>query len=316
MKIVFAGTPEFANSALLAIMHAGFDVVACLTQPDRPAGRGMKLTFSPVKKTALDNDIKVLQPHSLRIDGKYAEQAQSAVECLTKLAPDVIVVAAYGLILPQWVLDLPKYGCLNIHASLLPRWRGAAPIQRAIQSGDAKTGITIMQMDAGLDTGDMLLKHEREITDQDTGQTLHDALAIDGANAIVAVLNKLAAGESLIAQAQSDQGITYAEKLGKSESSLDLSKSAYDLALKIRAFNPYPSTNLSLPGIDKPVKIWQAQALTDSNYTVSVPGTVLSVAKDGIDIATGDGVLRILELQKPGARRQPVADFIQGWQRP
>lgn len=315
MKIVFAGTPDFASSALVAIIQAGFDVCACLTQPDRPSGRGLKLTPSPVKQTALEHNIDVLQPLGLRLDGKYADDAQSTMAYLTKLQPDVIVVAAYGLILPQWVLDLPKYGCLNIHASLLPRWRGAAPIQRAIQSGDAKSGITIMQMDAGLDTGDMLFKLERDITGQDTAQSLHDALAADGASAIVTVLKQLSAGKPMQAEAQTEQGVTYAQKLSKAESVLDLSNNANELALKIRAFNPYPGTNLTLPGINKPVKIWQAQVLIDHSYADAKPGSILNASKDGIDIATGNGVLRILELQKPGGRRQRAADFIQGWVR-
>lgn len=315
MKVVFAGTPDFADLSLQAIINGGFQVVACLTQPDRPSGRGMKLTPSPVKQTALANDITVLQPQSLRLDGKYPDQAKQAYDFLSDLQPDVIVVAAYGLLLPQWVLDLPQYGCLNIHASLLPRWRGAAPIQRAIEAGDKKTGITIMQMDAGLDTGAMLLRVEREITINDTAQSLHDALAIDGAAAILDVLHKLSSGKILRAQAQPEHGISYAKKLSKSESALDLSNSAEQLALRIRAFNPFPGNTVLLPGINKPVKVWQACVLKENNYPVAAPGSVLSADKNGIDLATGDGVLRILELQKPGGRRQNVADFIQGWQR-
>lgn len=315
MKIVFAGTPDFASSALTAIIQAGFTVQACLTQPDRPSGRGMKLTPSPVKQTAIANNIAVLQPQGLRLDGKYSEQAHSVRQHLNGLQPDVIVVAAYGLLLPQWVLDLPKYGCLNIHASLLPRWRGAAPIQRAIQAGDSKTGITIMQMDVGLDTGDMLLKTEREITQLDTAQSLHDALADDGAKAIVSVLQQLASGKILEPQRQDEKHANYAPKLSKSESELDLSHSASELALKIRAFNPFPGTCLVLPNISKPVKIWRAQVLLRHDYDQVASGTILNADKNGIDIATGSGVLRILELQRPGGRRQSVADFISGWVR-
>lgn len=313
LKVIFAGTPEFAKLALDAILAAGFEVPLVMTQPDRPSGRGMKLQPSAVKQAALDADIPVAQPLSLRLDGKYPEDAQAAKALLESIQPDVMVVAAYGLILPQWVLDLPKYGCLNIHASLLPRWRGAAPIQRAIDAGDAKTGVTIMQMDAGLDTGDMLLVHEIMIHDEHTGGTLHDDLAEAGAAAIVEALTRLPEGE-LTPEEQPEDGVTYAEKLLKSESPLDFTQSAAVLARRVRAFNPVPSCTMMLPGLEQPVKVWQAQAL---NQTTQAPaGQVIAVSTEGIDIATVDGVLRLLELQRAGSRRQPVVTFVQGWQLP
>lgn len=313
LKVVFAGTPEFAKLALDAILAAGYDVPLVLTQPDRPSGRGMKLQPSAVKQAALDADIAVAQPLSLRLDGKHPEEAQAAKTLLESVQPDVMVVAAYGLILPQWVLDLPKYGCLNIHASLLPRWRGAAPIQRAIDAGDAKTGVTIMQMDAGLDTGAMLLTHDIAISPDHTGGSLHDDLARVGAAAIVEALARLPKGD-LVAEPQPTEGVTYAEKLHKSESPLDFSQSAAALARRIRAFNPVPSCTLVLPGLEQPVKVWQAQALATT--TQAEPGSVVAVSPEGIDIATVDGVLRLLELQRAGSRRQPVATFVQGWQLP
>lgn len=313
VKVVFAGTPEFAKLALDAILAAGFEVPLVMTQPDRPSGRGMKLHPSAVKQAALDAGIEVIQPLSLRLDGKYPEDAAAAQQVLQQLQPDVMVVAAYGLILPQWVLDLPKYGCLNIHASLLPRWRGAAPIQRAIDAGDAQTGVTIMQMDAGLDTGDMLSVHAIDITADHTGGSLHDDLAIVGANAVVEALQQLPAG-TLTATPQPEVGVTYAEKLHRSESPLDFSQSAAVLARRIRAFNPVPSCTMQLPGLDQPVKVWRAVAV---DHAVTAPaGTVVAVSNEGIDVATVDGVLRLLELQRAGSRRQPVATFVQGWQLP
>lgn len=318
LKVVFAGTPDFAKLALNAILKAGFEVPLVLTQPDRPSGRGMKLRPSPVKQAALDANISVIQPLSLRLDGKQADQALLAQQSLMAVAPDVIVVAAYGLILPQWLLDLPKYGCLNIHASLLPRWRGAAPIQRAIDAGDAQTGITIMQMDIGLDTGDMLLTRAIDINQDHTGGTLHDDLAALGAKAIVEALNTLKKNpQDLVATAQPENGVTYAEKLQKSESPLDFTQSAKVLARRIRAFNPVPSCTMLLPGIEHPVKIWQAQAITPANTdttSATAAGQVVAVSPEGIDVATVDGLLRLTELQRAGSKRQPVATFVQGWQ--
>lgn len=339
LKVVFAGTPEFAKLALEAILAAGFDVPLVLTQPDRPSGRGMKLRPSAVKQAALDADIPVAQPLSLRLDGKHPEEALAAQQQLEALQPDVIVVAAYGLILPQWVLDLPQYGCLNIHASLLPRWRGAAPIQRAIDAGDAETGITIMQMDAGLDTGDMVLTRSIPITSEHTGGSLHDDLAVLGAEAIVETLQRLEQTQAILASTpQPEEGVTYAEKLHRSESPLDVANSSAEvLARRVRAFNPVPGCTLMLPGIEQPVKVWQAEVrsgmarspLGELATAVAIPpvnigpcpispsaGTLLAVSAEGIDIATADGVLRLTELQRAGSRRQPVASFVQGWQQP
>ena len=311
MRIVFAGTPDFARIALEALLAKGFDVPLVMTQPDRPAGRGMKLSPSPVKQAALNANISVLQPHSLRLDGKYPEEAAQARQTLLDVQPDLMVVAAYGLILPKWTLELPRYGCFNIHASLLPRWRGAAPIQRAIQAGDAATGITIMQMDEGLDTGDMLVRSELAIRDDHSASTLHDDLAELGAQALLEALQQLSDG-TLQAVPQPEQGVTYAEKLSKAESVLDLSQSAQVLERRIRAFDPVPGSTLSLPGLDQPVKVWRAQAL-EQNHSAE-PGQVLNVSTEGIDVACGEGALRLLELQKAGSKRQPVAVFVQGWQ--
>lgn len=313
MRVIFAGTPEFARQALLAIIQAGHGVAGVLTQPDRPSGRGMKLQPSPVKQSALDAGIPVMQPRSLRLDGKFPDEAQATGDALRALAPDVMVVAAYGLILPQWVLDLPRLGCLNIHASLLPRWRGAAPIQRAIEAGDAASGITIMQMDAGLDTGAMLLRVERPIRPEETGASLHDGLAVDGAQAIVDVLARLEAGQAVPAVPQPSDGVTYADKLLKSESALDFSQPATVLARRIRAFDPFPGTTMPLPGFDQPVKVWAAQALPDetAGQRAHEPGAIVEMGRDGIDVATADGILRVTALQKPGGRRQPVDVFMQ-----
>ncbi|WP_323012179.1 methionyl-tRNA formyltransferase [Castellaniella sp.] len=324
MRIVFAGTPEFARQALQAILQAGHQVVGVLTQPDRPSGRGMKLQSSPVKQLALDAGIPVLQPRSLRLDGRYPDEARTAHDALQAMAPDVMVVAAYGLILPQWVLDLPVHGCLNIHASLLPRWRGAAPIQRAIESGDVVTGITIMQMDAGLDTGAMLLRVEIPIGPEDTAASLHDGLAQAGAQAVLQVLGQLDAQATLQAVPQPLDGITYAEKLQKSESSLDFSQPAAVLARRIRAFDPFPGTTMILPGLDQPVKVWSAQAWSWDDWSGQVgsatamdraaaPGTILRMGPAEIDIATADGVLRLTSLQRAGSRRQPVDVFLQAY---
>ena len=311
MRIVFAGTPEFARIAFDALRAAGHEIPLVMTQPDRPAGRGLKLSPSPVKQAALDAGIAVAQPRSLRLDGRYPDEAAEARTLLESVAPDVMVVAAYGLILPQWVLELPRLGCLNIHASLLPRWRGAAPIQRAIEAGDARTGVTIMQMDEGLDTGDMLLERIVPISDETNAAQLHDALAQAGGEAIVQALDALAKG-GLTPRKQPEDGVTYAAKLDKAEAALDCSQSADLLARRVRAFNPVPGASIRLPGLPDAVKVWRAEALAET--TAAAPGSVLRADAAGIDIATGQGVLRLLELQKAGGKRQPVDVFVRGWQ--
>lgn len=310
MRIVFAGTPEFARIALEALLSAGHTIPLVLTQPDRPSGRGMKLRPGPVKEAALAHGLPVSQPRSLRLDGRYPEDAAEARAALQQAAPQLMVVAAYGLILPRWVLELPEYGCFNIHASLLPRWRGAAPIQRAIEAGDTRTGITIMQMDEGLDTGDMLLEHALPIIDTHTAAALHDELAQAGARAIVEAVSRLEQG-SLVARPQPEAGVTYAAKLDKAEAALDFTRSAIELARRVRAFDPVPGATMMLPGLEHAVKVWSAAPLAESSATE--PGTVLRAGPEGIDVATGDGVLRVLALQKAGGKRQPVAAFVQGW---
>ncbi len=310
MRIGFAGTPAFAQAALIALIKRGHDICVVLTQPDRPAGRGMKLTTSPVKQTALEHQIPVLQPHGLKLDGRYADQATDTQTVLKSLGLDLLVVAAYGLILPKWVLDLPKHGCLNIHASLLPRWRGAAPIQRAIEAGDTQTGITIMQMDEGLDTGDMLSVQAIEIEPNDNAQTLHDKLASLGSSMILEAVDALEHG-LLIPAAQPEQGVSYAHKIEKAEAQLDLNLPADQLARRIRAFNPFPGATVALPGLPEPVKVWQAQSLPTPSSKAS--GTLILANEKGIDLATGDGILRLLELQRPGAKRLPVQVFVQSF---
>ena len=296
MKIIFAGTPDFAAEALQALIDAGHEIALVLTQPDRPSGRGMKLTPSPVKVLALANGLQVYQPEKLRTPEQQAP--------LTGIDADVMVVAAYGIILPKSVLDLPRQGCLNIHASLLPRWRGAAPIQRAILAGDAETGITIMQMDVGLDTGDMLSIHVTPISSNDSASSLHDKLATQGAEAIVAALAQLA---QLIAQPQPTTGVTYAEKLRKEEAQIDWTQSATQLDRMIRAFNPFPSAQTQLDGVA--VKIWQA---TIDKGSSGVAGTILAIDKDALTIACGEGALQVRELQKAGGKRLAVPAFLSG----
>jgi len=320
MRVGFAGTPEFSRLALQAILKAGFEVPLVLTQPDRPSGRGLKLTPSAVKQCALEHGLSVFQPRSLRLDGKYPEDAHAAQLALTAAELDVLVVAAYGLILPAWVLQTPRHGCLNIHASLLPRWRGAAPIQRAIEAGDSHTGITIMQMDEGLDTGDMLLVETLEISAQDNAATLHDKLAEQGARLIVQALQAIPTG-GLTPTPQPEDGKTYAAKLDKAEAALDLHESAEQLARRVRAFNPVPGATLRLPGIAEPIKIWNAVAMPATTTPVPMStassnnpvAQVIAAHVEGIDIATGQGILRLLELQRPGGKRQAASVFISGW---
>jgi len=305
LKIAFAGTPEFARVALEAIAAAGHEVVLVLSQPDRPAGRGMKLQASPVKQCAVSNGWPVAQPRSLRLDGKYPDEAAIGRDALEQAQPDVMVVAAYGLILPQWVLDLPKHGCLNIHASLLPRWRGAAPIHRAIEAGDAETGITIMQMDAGLDTGDMLLREAVDIGTDNTAR-LHDRLAELGGRMIVQALANLG---SLTRTPQPAEGVTYANKVEKHEAQIDWAQPADAIVRRIRAFDPFPGANSPLDG--EIVKLWTAHAVPAA--APAAPGAILSVADTGVAVAAGDAGVMLTELQRPGGKRLPVADFLRGF---
>jgi methionyl-tRNA formyltransferase len=309
MRLLFAGTPEFAAVALHDIIQAGHTVCGVLTQPDRPAGRGMKLQASSVKTLALQQHIAVAQPRSLRLDGKYPEDALAAQTFIQVAQADVMVVAAYGLILPQWVLDTPRLGCLNIHASLLPRWRGAAPIHRAIEAGDTHTGVVIMQMDAGLDTGDMLLSQSLEIASEDTTASLHDKLASLGGTLIEQALAK-AQAQQLVRTPQPTEGITYANKIEKHEAALDWRLSAKLLAQRVRAFNPFPVASLQANG--EVIKVWSAQA--EDSQTKHATGTVVSADESGICIACGEGVLRITELQKAGGKRLQAAEFLRGFE--
>jgi methionyl-tRNA formyltransferase len=307
MRVAFAGTPEFARVALEAIAAAGHEIVLTLTQPDRPAGRGMKLQASPVKQFAVSRGWPVIQPRSLRLDGKYPEDAEAARRAIVDSRAEVMVVAAYGLILPQWVLDAPRLGCLNIHASLLPRWRGAAPIHRAIEAGDAETGITIMQMDAGLDTGDMLLREAMPVGDDNTAR-LHDRLAALGGRMIALALDQAQAG-ALHAVAQPAEGVTYAHKVEKAEAHVDWSQDAAAIVRRIRAFDPFPGASSTLDG--ETIKLWAAQ--TRGEASSDVPGTVLSVGPDGIAVAAKGSVVVVSELQRAGGKRLPVADFLRGF---
>ena len=294
MKLIFAGTPDFAAVALRALISAGHQVMLVLTQPDRPSGRGMQLRPSPVKEVALASGIEVFQPLSLR--------DPAALEKLRGYHAEAMVVAAYGLILPQAVLDLPRWGCLNIHASLLPRWRGAAPIQRAILAGDEASGVCIMQMEAGLDTGPVLLSESLPLSAEETTGSLHDRLAELGAQMIARALDQL----PLTAHPQAEAGASYAAKIEKSEAELDWKQSARQLDRQIRAFNPFPGALGDLEG--RPIKIWRAE-LVDGT---ALPGQVISVDKAGIVIACGEGGLRLTELQKAGGKRLPVEQFLAG----
>lgn len=363
MRLVFAGTPEFARVALAQLHAAGHDIALVLTQPDRPAGRGMKLQPSAVKHFALEHQLTVAQPASLRLDGKFPQQAQAAQALMTQARADAMVVVAYGLLLPQWVLDAMagpgQLGCFNIHASLLPRWRGAAPIHRAIEAGDAETGVTIMQMDAGLDTGPMLLQERIAIRDTDSTATLHDALADMGARLMVQALDQRAA---LAPRLQSEEGVCYAHKIEKAEAAIDWQLPADHIARKVRALDPFPGASARLAG--ETLKIWGAQALAPSagapraqesmagaagtthacgdravsdlapsasdptaffvarQHADSIasraieqarPGLILASDAHGLLVAAGAGsCLRITHLQRPGGKRLPVADYVQG----
>lgn len=310
MKVVFAGTPEFAAVALAALHQAGFEIVLVLTQPDRPAGRGMQLHASAVKQFALANGIEVLQPLSLRLDSKDPEraaQAHAAHQRLLALDYDLMVVAAYGLILPRSTLDIAP--CINIHGSLLPRWRGAAPIHRAIQAGDVETGVTIMEMEEGLDTGPMLLMERVTIGHAETTGALHDRLAKLGADMIVQALKLVGQGK-LLAVPQPEAGVTYAAKITKDEAKLDFARPADELCRKIRAFNPFPGAHAEVNGVT--IKIWGAD-LIDAGSN-ALPGQVLAAdAQHGIVIACKTGTLRLTQLQKPGGKRLPATEFLKGF---
>jgi len=297
MRIVFAGTPEFAVPSLRAAARH-HEVVAVYTQPDRPAGRGRGLTPSPVKLEAIARGIPVLQPETLR-----APETQRA---LAELAPDLMVVVAYGLILPKAVLRIPTYGCWNVHASLLPRWRGAAPIQRAIEAGDAESGVCLMQMEAGLDTGPVLLSQRTPISDSDTGGQLHDRLAELGAQVLADGLGLLRAGLMPVAQPQPAEGVTYAHKLDKAEARLDWTQPADALARRVRAFVPWPVAEAHLAG--ERVRIHGAVALDEAHG--AQPGTVLAASRQGIDVACGQGVLRLRVLQREGGKAITAADYL------
>jgi methionyl-tRNA formyltransferase len=296
MRVAFAGTPEFAAIALRALLDAGFDIPLVLTQPDRPAGRGQKLVASPVKQVALAHDIPVHQPERLKDPATHVP--------LIEAKPDLLVVAAYGLILPQVVLDIPKRGCLNIHASLLPRWRGAAPIQRCIEAGDAETGVTIMQMEAGLDTGPMLLAYGLKVSPNETAATLHDKLAQLGGRLIVLALRQL---EELKRVPQPTEGVTYAHKIDKAEGAIDWAQPADVIERRIRAFDPFPGCTAKLDGTL--IKIWRARPAQGSGQ----PGDILAVTPDGITVACGEGALTLVEMQKPGGSRLAGADFLRGF---
>ncbi|MCP5270633.1 MAG: methionyl-tRNA formyltransferase [Burkholderiaceae bacterium] len=296
MRVGFAGTPAFAATALQALQDAGHVLPLVLTQPDRPAGRGMKLQASPVKQLALQLGLPVHQPHSLRLDGRFPEDAANARAVLQAADLDVLVVAAYGLILPAWVLTLPRRGCLNIHASLLPRWRGAAPIHRAIEAGDTETGITIMQMDEGLDTGPMRLWAAEPIRPDDTTATLHDRLATLGGRLVVQAL--VALDGPLVPQPE--EGVTYAHKIDKAEAAIDWTLPAVQIERRVRAFDPFPGAHFQLGG--QPVKLWRAQVAPGQGE----PGSVLPAPAGTLRVACGAGALDLLELQQPGGRRQAV----------
>jgi len=298
LRIVFAGTPDFAVPPLQALIDNGFIPAAVYTQPDRPAGRGRHLQASPVKQAAEDAGIPVYQPLSLR--------DPDSLQALERLAPDLMIVVAYGLILPNRVLEAPTHGCWNIHASLLPRWRGAAPIQRAIEAGDAESGVCVMEIDEGLDTGPVMHTVRIPIEADETGGSLHDKLAQAGAEAILHCVRLLAAGAPPPAMPQTEAGAVYARKLDKAEARIDWNEPAITLERRIRAFNPWPVA-WCMAG-DERTRIWAAKRIADNCGEAS--GTVLSFGKHGIDVATGNGVLRLLELQRPGKRRMAAHDFL------
>jgi methionyl-tRNA formyltransferase len=298
LRLVFAGTPEFAVPCLEACRASGAEVVAVYTQPDRPAGRGRKLAPSPVKQAALAAGIAVEQPESLK--------SAAVQQALAAYRPDLLVVVAYGLILPRKVLAIPRLGCWNVHASLLPRWRGAAPIQRAILAGDTESGVDLMQMEAGLDTGPVMLQRHTPINRDDTGGSLHDRLSALGAEVLAEGLRRTLAGETLVAAPQPEVGVSYAHKLDKAEAKLDFSRPATELERQVRAFDPWPVAEGVIAG--EPLRIWAAQAIALDHH--GVPGSVLAAGRDGIDLACGDGALRVTALQRAGGRRIGAIDYL------
>lgn len=308
MRIAFAGTPEFARAGLERLHAAGHEIALVLCQPDRPAGRGMKTEPAPVKAFALAHGIAVAQPRGLRLDGRFADEAAAARLALETAAPEAIVVAAYGLILPAWVLDLPRLGCINIHASLLPRWRGAAPIQRAIEAGDAETGVTLMQMDAGLDTGPMLLTATTPIAAEETSATLLPRLAALGGELVVRGLADLAAGR-LVARPQPEAGVTYAAKIAKAEAAIDWRQPAEAIERRLRAFDPFPGARGTVGG--DTITCWRG-AVRPLPVGTAAPGQVVAASGDALTVACGDGALALLELQRPGGRRMAAAEFLRG----
>lgn len=300
LRLVFAGTPAFALPSFAACRSApGVRLEGVYTQPDRPAGRGRALAVSPIKQAALAAGVPVLQPESLKSRDVQAQ--------LAALAPDLLIVVAYGLILPRAVLALPRHGCWNVHASLLPRWRGAAPIQRALLAGDAQTGVCLMQMHAGLDTGPVLLTRRTPIIAADTGGSLHDRLAVIGGEVLGIGLARLLAGTLPVAQAQAESGVSYAHKLAKSEAMLDFNKPASELVRQVRAFDPWPVAEAEIAG--ERVRVWRAQALA-TDVSGAAPGSIIDATRAGIDLATGAGVLRVQELQRAGARRISATDYL------
>ena len=313
MKLIFAGTPEFARQALADLHAAGHEIALVMTQPDRPAGRGMKLQASPVKQWALDHGMAVAQPQGLKLDGRYAQDAAQAQALIATTDAHAMVVAAYGLILPDWVLQAPELGCLNIHASLLPRWRGAAPIHRAIEAGDASTGITIMQMDAGLDTGPMLMRADTPIAPTDTTASLHDRLATLGGQLIVQALAAAEQGHLGPGTPQPPEGVTYAHKIEKAESAIDWCLPAAVIERRIRAFDPFPGCTLRWGTADQAevIKVWQARVVA-APMGPALPGTVFLPAPgaDHLVVACGEQALALDVLQKPGGKRAPVKSLL------
>ena len=310
MRLVFAGTPVFAQQALAALHASGHDIALVLTQPDRPAGRGMQLQASAVKHYAQQHGMPVCQPSGLRLNGKYPDEAAAAQTAIAHAKADAMVVVAYGLLLPTWALQSVPMGCLNIHASLLPRWRGAAPIQRAVEAGDAQSGVCIMQMEEGLDTGPVWWRQALSLSEDETSASLHDKLADLGAKGIVQTLAQLS---HLSAAPQPEEGITYAAKIDKQEALMDWSLPASVLARRIRAFDPFPGAHTLRQG--QPLKIWSAQVLPQD--AAQAPGTVVQASEQGLDVACGEGVLRLLQLQKPGGKRLTFAELLRGqvdWQ--